>query len=120
MLITGNSPIINNPLRYRLPSSAPLFHIPSLPGLLNNAKITWRNYGGYTFPMIQELHSTPTLPSEQFAIYDKAPRLPDVSRVHSPHDANEPPPDPQGAGKPLIGNVPNAMDCTVHPINAIA
>jgi phospholipase C len=119
MLIAGDSPIINNPPSYRLPPGAPLFHIPSLPGLLSKAKVTWGNYGGYAFPMIQELHSKPTLPSEQFAIDAKAGRLPGVSWVYAPHDASEHPPDPQDAGNPQVGNVTHGMQWTVDQINAI-
>ena len=119
-LIAGESPIINNPPRSHLARSAPLVHIPSLPRLLNNAKITWGNHGGYTFSMIQELYLTPTLPSEQFAIYATARRMPGVSRVYPSHDASEFPPDPQRAGNPLIGKVTHRTQCRVDQINAIA
>jgi phospholipase C len=120
MLIAGDSPVINNPPSYRLPPGAPLFNIPSLPGLLEKAKLTWGNYGGYAFPMIHELHTKPALPSQQFVVDAKAGKLPAVSWVYAPHDASEHAPDPQDAGKPLVGNVTHGMQWTVDQINAIA
>jgi phospholipase C len=119
MLIAGDSPVINNPPSYRLPPSAPLFNIPSLPGLLDKARHTWGNYGGYAFAMIHELHKKPPLPSQQFVIDAKAGKLPAVSWVYAPHDASEHPPDPQDAGNPLVGNVTHGMQWTVDQISAI-
>jgi phospholipase C len=119
MLIAGDSPLINNPPRYRLPPGGPLFNIPSLPGLLEKAKLTWGNYGGYAFDMIQELHNKPTFPSQQFATDAKAGKLSAVSWVYALHDASEHPPDPQDAGDPLVGNVTHGMQWTVDQINAI-
>ena len=40
MLITADSPIIENPPRYRHPVGAPLFKLPSLPMSLESAKLT--------------------------------------------------------------------------------
>jgi phospholipase C len=119
MLIAGDSPIINNPPSYRLPPGAPLFNIPSLPGLLDKARLTWGNYGGYAFPMIQELRDKPSLPSGQFAVDAKAGKLPAVSWVYALHDASEHPPDPQDVGNPLVGNVTHGMQWTVNQVNAI-
>ena len=48
MLITADSPVINNPSF----GSTPSYDIPSLPANLSAAGVTWRNYSGYVFPYI--------------------------------------------------------------------
>jgi phospholipase C len=119
MLIAGDSPIIANPPRYRLPPGAPLFHIPSLPASLDAAKLSWGNYGGYAFDMIQGLQGKNVFPSAQFATDAKAGKLPAVSWVYALHDASEHPPDPGDAGNPLVGNVTHGMQWTVAQVDAI-
>ncbi len=120
MLIAADSPIIDNPRRYRLPVGAPLFKLPSLPVSLEKAQLTWRNYGGYAFSFLQDLHSRPQLKSEQFKRDAAAGNLPAVSWVYAPHDASEHPADPNDrGGNPLIGNVTHGMQWTVDQVNAI-
>jgi phospholipase C len=120
MLIAADSPIIDNPQRYRLPVGAPLFKLPSFPMSLENATLTWRNYGGYAFSFIQDLHRRPQLKSEQFESDAAAGNLPAVSWVYAPHDASEHPADPNDrGGNPLIGNVTHGMQWTVEQVNAV-
>ena len=119
MLITADSPIIENPPRYRHPVGAPLFKLPSLPMSLESAKLTWGNYGGYAFDFIQDLHARQQFKSEQFSIDASAGKLPNVSWVYAPHDASEHPPDPNDASNPLVGNVMHGMQWTVDQVNAI-
>src|ERR1700746_2322148 len=61
MLLTADSPIIDNP------SGNPVYDLPSLPASLDAAGLTWGNYGGYAFGLIKALAKRPQLPSEQFA-----------------------------------------------------
>jgi phospholipase C len=119
MLIAAASPIIANPPHHHAPVSAPLFPLPSLPLALERAKLTWRNYGGYAFAMITELHTRPTLASDQFAKDAAAGNLPTVAWVYAPHDASEHPPDPPDRSNPLIGNVTHGMQWTVNQVNAV-
>jgi len=119
MLIAAASPIIANPPHHHAPVSAPLFQLPSLPLVLERAKLTWRNYGGYAFAMITELHTRPTLASDQFAKDAAAGNLPTVAWVYAPHDASEHPPDPPDRSNPLIGNVTHGMQWTVNQVNAV-
>jgi phospholipase C len=113
MLVAGDSPIINNP------SGSLVYNIPSLPGQLTKAKLTWGNYGGYIFSMLQDSTAAPALTSQQFAVDAKAGKLPAVSWVYAPHDSSEHPPDPPDAGNPLVGNVTHGMQWTVDQVNAI-
>jgi phospholipase C len=119
MLIAGDSPVIENPPNYRLAKGTPLFKLPSIPAALTHAKLTWGNYGGYAFAMIQDTHATPALPSAQFQTDAAAGKLPTVSWVYAPHDASEHPPDPGDKGNPLVGNVTHGMQWTVSQVNAI-
>jgi phospholipase C len=120
MLIAADSPLIDNPPRYRLPVGAPLFKLPSLPISLEKTKLTWANYGGYAFGFIQDLQGRPSLPPEQFKTDAAAGNLPAVSWVYAPHDASEHPADPSDrAGNMLIGNVTHGMQWTVDQVNAI-
>ena len=119
MLIAGDSPIIDNPPRYRLPVGSPPFNLPSLPANLDAAKLSWGNYGGYAFDMIQGIKGKNTYPSAQFETDAKAGKLPSVSWVYAPHDASEHPPDPGDSGNPLVGNVTHGMQWTVSQVNAV-
>jgi phospholipase C len=62
MLLTADSPIIDNP------SGNPVYDLPSLPASLDAAGLTWGNNGGYAFGMIKALATRPELPSAQFAM----------------------------------------------------
>jgi phospholipase C len=119
MLIAGDSPVIDNPPRYRLPVGAPLFKIPSLPASLDAAKLKWGNYGGYAFDFIQGLKGKSTYQSGQFATDAAAGKLPAVSWVYAPHEQSEHPPDPPDLSNPLVGNVTHGMQWTVAQVNAI-
>jgi phospholipase C len=119
MLIAGDSPVIDNPPRYRLPVGAPLFKIPSLPASLDAAKLKWGNYGGYAFDFIEGLKGKNTYQSSQFAIDAAAGKLPAVSWVYAPHEQSEHPPDPSDSANPLVGNVTHGMQWTVAQVNAI-
>jgi phospholipase C len=118
MLIAGDSPVIDNPPRYRLPPGDPLFKLPSLPASLDTAKMSWGNYGGYAFDFIKGLQGRNVFPSTQFAADAAAGKLPAVSWVYAPHDASEHPPDPSDVD-PLVGNVTHGMQWTVSQVNAI-
>jgi len=119
MLITADSPVIDNPPRYRLPQGGPLFKISSLPIALEKANLTWGNYGGYAFDFITELQGKKKFSSDQFKADAMAGKLPNVSWVYAPHDASEHPPDPQDKANPLVGNVTHGMQWTVDQVNAI-
>jgi len=120
MLIAADSPIIDNPPRYRLPAGAPLFNIPSLPMNLEKKGLTWRNYGGYAFAFINDLHGKPAFQSAQFVQDAVAGSLPNVSWVYAPHDASEHPADPADAGTdPLVGNVTHGMQWTIAQVDAL-
>lgn len=114
MLIAGDSPVIDNP-----PAGAPLFQFPSLPASLDAAKLSWGNYGGYAFAMIQGLQGRNAFPPQQFAADAQAGKLPAVSWVYAPHDASEHPPDASDRGNPLVGNVTHGMQWTVAQVNAV-
>src|SRR6266851_5732859 len=68
MLITADSPIIANPPRYRLPVGASLFKLPSLPVSIEKANLSWGNYGGYAFDLIEGLRGRQQFKSERFVV----------------------------------------------------
>jgi phospholipase C len=114
MLLTADSPIIDNP------SGNPVYDLPSLPASLDAAGLTWSNYGGYAFGLIKALAKRPQLASDQFAKDAAAGKLPAVSWVYAPHALSEHPSDPQDKGaNPPVGNVTNGMAWTVSQVNAI-
>jgi phospholipase C len=114
MLLTADSPIIDNP------SGNPVYDLPSLPASLDAAGLTSGNYGGYAFGLIKALARHPKLSSDQFAKDAAAGKLPSASWVYGPHAFSEHPPDPQDRGaNPPVGNVTNGMQWTVDQVNAI-
>ena len=114
MVITADSPIIDNP------PGNPVYDLPSLPASLDAAGLAWGNYGGYAFGMIKALAGRPQLPSAQFATDAAAGKLPAVSWVYAPGAFSEHPPDPQDKGaNPPVGNVTNGMQWSVSQMNAI-
>jgi phospholipase C len=119
MLIAADSPLIVNPPRYRLPVGGTLFNLPTMPQSLDDAKLTWGNYGGYAFEFFEGLQGRNKYLSQQFAGDARAGRLPNVSWLYAPHDASEHPPDPNDAGNPLVGNVTHGMQWTVDQVNAV-
>jgi phospholipase C len=110
MLVAAASPIINNP-SYRDPVNLkPPFNLPSLPGNLSAAGLTWRNYGGYIFDDITSLRSNPwTVTSQQFAADAAAGALPTVSWVYAPGGLSEHPTD----------SVKQGMAWTVSQVDAV-
>jgi phospholipase C len=118
MLIAADSPVIDNPPRYRLPNTS-LFNLPSLPANLEKAGLTWRNYSGYAFDYIQNLKGKNKFTSDQFKKDAAAANLPAVSWVYAPNDASEHPPDPPDRNNPLVGNVTHGMQWTVDQVNAV-
>src|SRR3989442_7776614 len=84
MLITADSPIINNP-HYRDPiKQQPPFNIPSLPAALEKAGLSWSNYGGYArgdITALQERKKNKTAP-----------------KISPPPAAGKPPTPPPGYG----------------------
>jgi phospholipase C len=114
MLLAADSPVIVNP------SGNPVYNLPSLPGSIEKAGLTWRNYGGYAFDLIRELMGKNKFSSDQFKIDSAAGTLPTVSWVYGPHALSEHAPDPPDAGKkPPVGNVTLGMQWTVDQINAV-
>ncbi len=68
MLITADSPIINNPHHQDPKNMQPPYALPSLPILLEKAGYSWGNYGGYVFNYITDLRGKASnYPSQQFA-----------------------------------------------------
>lgn len=105
MLIAADSPVIDN-----IPSSSSqTFNIPSLPASLDQAGLSWSNYGGYAFAYISGLAGKPELPSSQFATDASAGKLPSVSWVYGPSGLSEHPRD----------NVTQGMQWTVDQVTAI-
>jgi phospholipase C len=119
MLIAADSPIIDNPPRYRLPRTQPLFDLPTLPEALDKAGLTWGNYGGYAFDFFKGLHGRAHYDSGKFREDALAGTLPSVSWVYAPHDASEHPPDPGDRSNPLVGDVTHGMQWTVEQVDAI-
>jgi phospholipase C len=105
MAIAADSPIVDNP-----PSgTSPVFDLPSLPASLDQAHLTWGNYGGYAFQFIKALAAHQPLPSAQFASDAAAGKLPAVSWVYAPSSLSEHPPD----------NVTQGMQWTAAQVSAI-
>jgi phospholipase C len=77
MLIAADSPIVDNPSHYRLPTGFK-FALPSLPEQLTAAGLSWRNYNGYAFGLIKGLQGK-KLPASQFVHDAGAGNLPAVS-----------------------------------------
>jgi phospholipase C len=119
MLIAAASPVIENPPGYRRGTGTQPFTLPSLPASLQNASLTWRNYGGYAFNFIAGLSKQNQTTSDRFVQDAGAGQLPAVSWVYAPHDASEHPPDPQDHGNALVGNVTHGMQWTVDQITAV-
>ncbi len=110
MLITADSPLIDNPHHRDPIELQPPFDLPSLPGSLEAAGLGWRNYGGYAFRYISALrrhHSN--VKSEQFAPDAAAGNLPAVSWVYAPGPLSEHPRDDVAAG----------MRWTVDQVNTV-
>ena len=113
MLICADSPVINNPHHHYRPSPTDMYDLsPSLPTRLEQAGLTWGNYGGYPFHYIKDLagdHKNYT--SDLFAHDAKAGKLPTVSWVYA-------------EGRPSLSehprqNITEGMQWTVEQVKAI-
>jgi phospholipase C len=112
MLICADAPIINNPAHHYRPTPADSYNLSSLPRRLEQAHLTWGNYGGYAFHYIKELAShagnhTPDL----FVHHAAAGQLPTVSWVYA---EGRPP-----ASEHPTQNITDGMHWTVEQIKAI-
>ena len=110
MLVTADSPIINNISISDTTQPFPPFDLPSLPKQLEKKHLDWRNYGGLVFFSISDLIlSTKHRLASQFAGNARVGRLPEVSWLFPKSDVSEHPP----------GNVTRGMQWTVDQVNAI-
>lgn len=112
MLICADAPIINNPHHHYRPKPGDTFDLRSLPKSLEDAGLTWGNYGGYAFHYIRELagHSR-NYTSNLFVHHASAGKLPAVSWLYA-------------EGKPSLSehptqNITDGMQWTVEQIKAI-
>lgn len=87
MLITADSPVIDNPPFSSSPAN--LYDLRSFPLALQKAGLTWGNYGGYAFHYIRELAHLPANYSRDlFAHQAASGQLPSVSWLYG--DGNPP------------------------------
>ena len=106
MVITADSPIIDNPPRAQ---GNPSYNLHSLPISLENAGLSWGNYGGYAFKDIQELKGKRNFTSEKFKEDVVSGSLPSVSWVFAPGGLSEHP----------VEDITAGMQWTVEQVNAI-
>ena len=119
MLITGDSPIINNPPGGYRTTPGQAFDLPSLPAQLEAAGLTWGNYGGYAFDFVKALAGKNKYASTQFVTDAQAGKLPTVSWVYADHVNSEHPPDGPADRAKGVGNITNGMNWTVAQVEAI-
>jgi phospholipase C len=112
MLICADAPIINNPAHHYRPSPSDSYNLSSLPRHLEEARLTWGNYGGYAFHYIKELAGHPgNHTPDLFAHHAAAGQLPSVSWVYA---EGRPP-----ASEHPTQNITDGMQWTVDQINSI-
>jgi phospholipase C len=118
MLIAADSPFIDNPPRYHVRRAAQTLDIPSLPSLLDDAGLSWKNYGGYAFDYITNLRNHPSnlhpghvvhTTTDAFLRDARAGRLPAVSWVYGDEHTSEHP----------TQKITDGMQWTVERVNAI-
>src|SRR5579859_5149060 len=119
MLITADSPVVDNihtTSEQDSKHATTTFDLPSLPALLEQASLTWKNYGGYAFQYIKQLKKSPhSVSSEQFIKDAQAGTLPAVSWLYAAEvntmfgDLSENPP----------GNITHGMEWTVRQLQAV-
>ncbi len=120
MLITGDSPIVDNPKGgYRTSTTSPAFDLPSLPAQLEAAGLTWGNYGGYAFDFVKAIAGRNKYASTQFVVDAKAGKLPTVSWVYAPHALSEHAPDTAADRAAGVGNVSKGAAWTAAQVDAI-
>src|SRR3979411_418782 len=76
MLITGDSPLVDNPHGGDRTTPGQAFALPSLPAQLEQAGRTWGNYGGYAFDFVKALAGKNKFPSTKFVQDAQAGTLP--------------------------------------------
>ena len=118
MLIAADSPWIDNPPGNYRAQAKQQVDIPSLPAQLEQAGLTWGNYGGYAFEFIKALAGKQK-PSTQFATDAAAGKLPAVSWVYADHVHSEHAPDTPADRQNNVGNVTNGSQWTAAQIDAI-
>ena len=112
MLICADAPIINNPRNHYNPRAGEGYDLKSLPKQLDDAGLTWGNYGGYAFHYINELAGHQgNHTRDLFVQHASAGQLPSVSWVY-------------GDGRPDLSehpkqNVTDGSEWTIEQINAI-
>jgi phospholipase C len=119
MLITGDSPVIENPSGSYRVTAADTYDLPSLPAQLEAAALTWGNYGGYAFAFVKALGTRNSYASSQFAKDAAAGKLPTVSWVYADHALSEHAPDTAADRAAGVGNVTSGMNWTIAQIEAI-
>jgi phospholipase C len=84
MLITADSPVINNPHNMYRPAPTDTYDLKSFPALMERSGLTWGNYGGYAFHYVKELASSSrNYTSDLFAHHAAAGTLPAVSWLYA-------------------------------------
>jgi phospholipase C len=119
MLITGDSPWVDNPHGGYRAGAQNQVDLPSLPAQLEAANLTWGNYGGYAFDFVKALAGKNKHASSQFAQDAQAGKLPNVSWLYADHPLSEHAPDSPGELASDVGNVTKGMNWTVDQVNAI-
>jgi phospholipase C len=110
MLIAADSPVINNPPFSSSPAN--LYDLKSFPLALQNAGLTWANYGGYAFHYIRELAHLPQNNTRDLFAHQAAKgQLPSVSWVYG--DGNP------GFSEHPLQNVTPGSEWTGQQIQAI-
>jgi phospholipase C len=111
-LICADSPVINNPHHHYRPTPSDRYQLPSVPAALDQAGLSWGNYGGYAFAYIDGLHTHGNNHGRDlFAEHARSGQLPAVSWVY-------------GDGKPDLSehptqNVTDGMNWTLQQIAAV-
>ncbi len=120
ILITAQSPIIDNssPTRSYQPQAP--FNLPSLPASLAKAGLTWKSYGDPSFNYfdhIVALKGSPNIvPWTQLDVDVLAGKLPNVSWVYAPGEFSEHPPYAGNVGKAVVKP---GMQWTADRVNRI-
>jgi phospholipase C len=110
MLITADSPVINNPHTYR-GQPQQTYNLPSLPDQLEAAGLSWGAYTtGYPFDLIANLGRRNQKPQSAFAADALAGTLPNVTWIYGPAHLDEHP----------LANVTDGMNWTAQQVDAIA
>jgi phospholipase C len=105
MLIAADSPVIDNP------RGSPVYDVPSLPDLLDGARLTWGSYtSGYPFTLVKNLSRRNMKSQSAFTSDAAAGKLPNVAWIYGPSGLDEHP----------VANVTAGMNWTVEIVNSIA